>query len=335
MTRNKSLYKRMVLTISLLCTATVILILALFSVLVNSIRESTYDAAFLHNVFLGISLVLLVGLYIFVYFHIKRLFKPMQEIKKAVETVAEGDFKLQIPIKTRDEFGELAESFNKMANEIQAMLKYKDQLLSDVSHELRTPITRMRLAAEMMEEGEKKNSMISDLQDMGHLVETLLESNRLNYGASSLQKESFDLTSLLSALINEQESESPGIRLETSESISIHADLALIKMLFRNLVENAVKFSAHQKQPVAIDLTQNPGYVTVNITDHGIGIPEKELPHILEPFYRVEQSRSKNTGGYGLGLSIVQKVVNAHNGKLSIRSNERSGTKVRVELLSD
>ncbi len=324
----------MVLTISLLCTATVALILGLFSVLVNSIRESAYDATFLHNVFLGISLALLAGLYILVYFHIKRLFKPMQEIKKAVETVAEGDFKLQIPIKTRDEFGELAESFNKMANEIQAMLKYKDQLLSDVSHELRTPITRMRLAAEMMEEGEKKNSMIADLQDMGHLVETLLESNRLNYGADSLHKESFDLTSLLFSLVEEQENSRPGIRLKTSESISIHADLALIKMLFRNLIENAVKFSAHQQQPVEVDIIQHTNHVRVNITDHGIGIPEKELSHILEPFYRVEQSRSKNRGGYGLGLSIVQKLVNAHKGKVTIQSNQGSGTRVSVELPS-
>ncbi|GAB5527733.1 MAG: hypothetical protein Roseis2KO_56050 [Roseivirga sp.] len=332
MTRNKSLYKRVVLTISLLCTATVILILGLFSFLVNSLRESTENAALLHNVFLAFSIALLIGLYILVYFHIKRLFRPMKEIKKAVETVADGNFDLQVPVKTSDEIGELAESFNKMAHKIQSMLKYKDQLLSDVSHELRTPITRMRLAAEMMEEGEKKNSMISDLQDMGHLVETLLESNRLNYGDDSLHKESFDLTLLLRSLVDEQANTSPGIEFQTPESISIHADSALIRMLFRNLVENAVKFSAHQQQPVAIELLQDTGHVTVNITDHGIGIPEKELPHILEPFYRVEQSRSKKTGGYGLGLSIVQKVVNAHKGKLSIRSNEGSGTKVSVEL---
>jgi signal transduction histidine kinase len=334
MTRNRSLYKRMVLTISLLCTATIALILGLFSVLVNSIRESTYDATLLHNVFLGFSLALVIGLYIIVYFHIERLFKPMQEIKKAVETVAQGDFKLQIPIKTRDEFGELAESFNKMADEIQAMLRYKDQLLSDVSHELRTPITRMRLAAEMMEEGERRNSMISDLKDMGHLIETLLESSRLNYGVSSLHRESFDLTSLLSSLINEQGSNNPGIRLETCQPTIIHADSALVRMLFRNLIENALKFSAHQKQPVDITLVQHPGHVTVNITDHGIGIPEKELPHIFEPFFRVERSRSKNTGGYGLGLSIVQKVVNAHGGKITIQNNEPSGTKVSVELPS-
>lgn len=332
MTRKKSLYKRMVLTISLLCTATVILILSLFSVLVNSIRQSTENAALLHNVFLAFSILLLIGLYILVYFHIKRLFRPMQEIKKAVETVSDGNFDLQIPVKTSDEIGELAESFNKMANEIQSMLRYKDQLLSDVSHELRTPITRMRLAAEMMEEGEKKDSMIADLKEMGLLVETLLESNRLNYGVNATNKESFDLTLLLTSLVEEQMNNSPGIQFQASESISIHADPALIRMLFRNLIENAVKFSAHQERLVEVDIAQHSDHVVVNITDYGIGIPAKDLPQIFEPFYRVEQSRSKHTGGYGLGLSIVRKVIDAHEGKITFHDIEPSGTSARVAL---
>lgn len=332
MTKKKSLYKRMVLTISLLCTATIALILVLFGVLVETIRESTNNAFLLHNVFIGISIALLIVLYILVYFHIKRLFKPMQEIKKAVETVADGNFDLQIPVKRADEFGELAESFNKMANEIQSMLKYKDQLLSDVSHELRTPLTRMRLAAEMMEEGKEKDSMISDLKDMSHLVETLLESNRLNYGISSLNKQSFDLTELLNSLANEQTDNVPRVQLLSSDNITINADLPLIKMLFRNLIENAVKYSANQQQPVTIELKHRAEQVVVNISDHGIGIPEKALALIYEPFYRVEQSRSKNTGGYGLGLSIARKVVEAHQGKISLQNAQPSGIIATVAL---
>ncbi|MCE7991328.1 MAG: HAMP domain-containing histidine kinase [Roseivirga sp.] len=332
MTKKRSLYKRMVLTISLLCTATIALILTLFAVLVNSIRASTDNAALLHNVFLGTSIALLVGLYILVYFHIKRLFRPMQEIKKAVETVADGNFDLQIPVKTSDEFGELAESFNKMANEIQSMLKYKDQLLSDVSHELRTPITRMRLAAEMMEEGKEKDSMISDLKDMSHLVETLLESNRLNYGLSSLNKESFDLTDLLSSLVAEQSDTIPGIQFQPRGAVVISADLSLIKMLFRNLINNGLKYSAHQEEPIVIELIERSGEVMISIVDKGMGIPEKDLPQIFEPFYRVEQSRSKNTGGYGLGLSIAHKVVEAHQGKISLKNAESGGIIANVEL---
>lgn len=332
MTKKKSLYKRMVLTISLLCTATIALILVLFGVLVDTIRESTENAFLLHNVFISISIGLLIILYILVYFHIKRLFKPMQEIKKAVETVADGNFDLQIPIKRADEFGELAESFNKMANEIQAMLKYKDQLLSDVSHELRTPLTRMRLAAEMMEEGKEKESMISDLKDMSHLVETLLESNRLNYGISSLNKQPFDLTELLSSLASEQADSIPAVHLQSSDSILINADLSLIKMLFRNLIENAIKYSAHQEEPVTIELKQQSEQVIISIKDHGMGIPEKALALIYEPFYRVEQSRSKNTGGYGLGLSIARKVVDTHQGKITIKNAKPTGIIATVEL---
>lgn len=324
----------MVLTISLLCTATIILILGLFSVLVRSIRASADNAFLYHNIFLGISIALLIGLYVLVYFHIKRLFKPMQEIKKAVETVAEGDFDLQIPIRRTDEFGELAESFNKMAGEIQSMLKYKDQLLSDVSHELRTPITRLRLAAEMMKDGKEKDSMISDLKDMGHLVENLLESNRLNYGVSSLNKESFNLTELIASLVQEQAESKPGIRFQVTQVITILADLSLIRMLFRNLIENALKYSSHQKLPVEIHVSQNDSEVEVKITDHGIGIPEEDLPRVFEPFYRVEQSRSKNTGGYGLGLSISQKVIEAHEGRISIQNGKPEGIQVIVRLPS-
>lgn len=332
MTRKKSLYKRMVLTISLLCFATIALILVLFGVLVNTIRESTENAFLFHNVFIGISITLLIILYILVYFHIKRLFKPMKEIKKAVETVADGNFDLQIPVKTADEFGELAESFNKMANEIQSMLKYKDQLLSDVSHELRTPITRMRLAAEMMEGGKEKDSMISDLKDMSHLVETLLESNRLNYGLSSLNKQSFDLTDLLTSLVAEQSDTAPGIQFQSAEAVTISADLSLIKMLLRNLINNGLKYSAHQEEPVLIELNEKSDKVIISVIDKGMGIPEKDLPQIFEPFYRVEQSRSKNTGGYGLGLSIAHKVVEAHQGKISLENTKSRGIKATVEL---
>ncbi len=324
----------MVLTISLLCTATILLILGLFSVMVKSIRASADNAFLLHNIFLGISIALLIGLYVLVYFHIKRLFKPMQEIKKAVETVAEGDFDLQIPIRRADEFGELSESFNRMAGEIQSMLKYKDQLLSDVSHELRTPITRMRLAAEMMEAGKEKDSMISDLQDMSHLVENLLESNRLNYGVSSLHKEPFNLTELIASLAQEQAKRKPGIRFQTTQAITIKADLSLIRMLFRNLIENALKYSSHQEIPVAINVSQAGDEVEVSISDHGTGIPEEALPKVFEPFYRVEQSRSKHTGGYGLGLSISQKVTEAHQGQISINNRKGGGIEVIVRLPS-
>lgn len=268
-------------------------------------------------------------IFIFAYFYIKRLLGPVDRMKDAVNDISDGTFDVRLAVETNDEFGQLSNAFNKMSNEIQSMLKAKDQLLSDVSHELRTPITRLRLAAEMIRDKKSKQSMEEDLREMSVIIETLLESNRLAYHPEGIVRSTFSLIQTMKNIINDRTERQ--INYTGPKDITFNGDVSLIKVLFRNLLDNAIKYSPAESS-ITIDILNTDHEVTVQMDNDGSGIPEEELKHLFEPFYRVEQSRSKKTGGFGLGLSIARKIVDAHNGSIDILNRKSGGTRVKVIL---
>lgn len=265
------------------------------------------------------------------YLMIKRIFKPIKLLSNGVDKVKEGDLEIEVPVKSKDELGKLSSQFNQMTNEINSMIKNKEQLLYDVSHELRTPITRIRLALELMEDNPRKESISEDLRDMELMIEEILETARLKNGSNTLNISNENISDLIKEVLIRFPDEL--IIFENyPDNIFIDIDKERISRVIKNLIENAIKYSTKESEPIQISISKYENHISVFVKDDGIGIPEKELKNLFEPFYRVDHSRSKETGGFGLGLSLCKRIMEVHKGKISIRNNINRGITAEVQF---
>ena len=269
----------------------------------------------------------------FAFFLLKRAFIPMRILLEGVQEISNGNLDFQIPvrIKRQGEISFLANQFNFMARRVKEMVASKDRLLADVSHELRSPLTRMKVALEMTPKSRQKDSMMRDLAEMESMVAEILETQRLKSGYGKLTLKPVDLTGLVKDLIRNQKGRKPDLVLIGKPApILIKADEARVKTVILNVVENALKYSSNQKRPVEVKLERTGKGIEVAIQDHGEGIPKAELGKVFEPFYRVDKSRAKATGGYGLGLSLCKEIMLAHGGEIRLKSSVGKGTEIRL-----
>jgi signal transduction histidine kinase len=134
---------------------------------------------------------------------------------------------------------------------------------------------------------------------------------------------------IIKEVLQDFQNKSPGIKLTSLlESIFLNVDTDRIKTVLKNVIENSLKYSKSESQPIEISIDEEEKSVVIRIKDHGSGIPKEELPYIFEPFYRIDKSRSKETGGYGLGMSLCKKIMEAHGGTIEISSELNIGTTV-------
>jgi signal transduction histidine kinase len=274
-----------------------------------------------------IVILLISFILILLYFLLRWLFSPMKELSSAVNQIAQGNYNINIPVKRKDELGELASSINDMSVRIKQNIKAKEQLLIDVSHELRTPLTRMKLGLEVDSPKEKINE---DVDEMERMITELIENYRSDTPYEKLNRENTDIVKLLKDVI--EASGSPQkINLETATNspVILNVDPHKIKTAFRNLIDNALKYSSDS---ITVSVTTSDHAVTVSVKDVGIGIAEEDLKYIFEPFYRADPSRSRKTGGFGLGLAICKRIIEAHGGSILIKSKVNEGTEVFVSL---
>jgi len=245
--------------------------------------------------------------------------------------VAAGKLDHRIAQSGASEFHDMAAAFNAMATQLDHLLRSKEQLLLDVSHELRSPITRMRIQLEFLDDADARESLESDLADMEAMVTTLLESARLRH-AAALNLEAVEMADLIRSLVKDFESLSPGVVTGPMAEASVSADPDKIRIVLRNLLENALKHTPDTGPPVSIAMTALPEQIEIVVEDKGQGIPAAELPRLFEPFYRPDVSRSRKTGGYGLGLSLCKAIMDAHGGTIEIDSTVGEGTRVTASL---
>jgi signal transduction histidine kinase len=282
----------------------------------------------------GASLVILVTLLLIgAYLWIRRIMAPLRQLTQGVRQVGAGRLDHRVAVGRPDELGELASSFNHMAERLQHLIGSKDQMLLDVSHELRSPLTRMKVALEMAPDGALKESLADDVVEMERMVTTILANARAQSRTLSLDLQKIDLAALVRDEIKPYQVQPPGVVMEDPpESAEILVDPDKVKSLLRNVVGNAVKYSKETSGLIEVRLRTEPDSITLEIEDHGIGIPEQDLPFVLEPFYRVDRSRSRETGGFGLGLSLCKAIMEAHGGSISIQSVLGKGTTVRLRF---
>ena len=279
-----------------------------------------------------LSLFFLVSLgFIIAHLVIRRLLKPVRWLAMGVSQLQEGNLEFQIPVRGRDEFSGFTEAFNKMVKRIKEMIEARDRLLLDVSHELRSPLTRIKVALELLPESAERDKISADLAEMETMITEILESERLKNGHGKLTTTDVDLVEVLSKLAAEYQNVTPGVVIkEQPERAHLRLDVDRIKILFKNIIDNAVKYSFPESKPIEITIAHTKNNTTVSVKDDGGGIPQEDLPYIFEPFYRVDRSRAKEKEGYGLGLSLCKKIMEAHGGTIEIVNNRPRGTTVEM-----
>lgn len=265
---------------------------------------------------------------------LRRIFSPLRMLLRGVQEVGEGNLDFQFPTRGRhSEINYLANQFNQMVGHIKEMIRSKDQLLLDVSHELRSPLTRLKLALEMTPKGKMRDSMLKDVAEMETMLTEILETERLKSGNGKLSLARVNLTVLVAETVKRYKGRKPGLKLlNGKENRTVTADEARVKTVFQNVLENALKFSAGQKKAVQVSLETVADNMVVTVRDFGPGIPAGEKDRIFEPFYRVDKSRAKETGGYGLGLSLCREIMLAHGGDIRLESEIGKGATITLQF---
>ncbi len=281
---------------------------------------------------------LMIGIYITVlliviYIALRFIFKPIDILHKGVKKISEGNLDYEIKSNRKDELGELIDSFNGMRTHIKKMIQAREQLLLDVSHELRSPLTRVNVSLELMDDSEDKKDIENDMKEMESMILELLESAKLQSEHGALELENINIIDLLNSVYYYYKNDLPGIHLNNIPSeINLNVDAERIKILMKNIISNALKYSDSKGKQVEISIDNKADFCSINIKDFGQGIPEDEIPFIFEPFYRVDKSRNKNTGGYGLGMNLCKKIMDAHKGNIDIESELGVGTTVTLRF---
>jgi two-component system, OmpR family, sensor histidine kinase CpxA len=272
---------------------------------------------------------------------------PVVHLRAVTSRFSEGDLTARITstavLKRKDEIGGLARDFNQMASRIETLWKAQQRLMADVSHELRSPITRLSLALGLMrrrkdaDRGMSLARMEREVERLNALIGQLLTLSRLECTEKPPPMESFDLSALIQEIATDADFEATSlgrsVRLMECASCSMWGARDLVRSAIENVVRNAVKYT-NVNTVVLIRLTRINGSrsASVVVEDQGPGVPEQELAHVFEPFYRVDEARQRHTGGSGLGLAIAQQVVTLHGGSVAAANRSAGGLELRIML---
>jgi signal transduction histidine kinase len=277
------------------------------------------------------TLATLLLLTLFAYKYVRRLLRPLDDIRAGAQRFGRGEFGAPIPVRRNDELGDLAGDVNTMASSIHQMLEAKRTLLLAISHELRSPITRARLHVELLPEtgdaAVRREALLRELQEMADLVTELLESERLGQGHAALHREPTDLGELVREFVAGRDVTSeiePGLP-------RLQLDRVRIRLLLRNLLDNAVRHGTGAQRPLLRVVRDARSHVVLTVRDFGPGVDEAVLPQLAEPFYRPDSSRERATGGIGLGLYLSRLIAQAHGATFTIR-NVQPGLEVRIRF---
>ncbi|MBK3495971.1 HAMP domain-containing histidine kinase [Viridibacillus sp. YIM B01967] len=285
--------------------------------------------------------LLLIGLGI--YKGIGHIMKPLNALQNAAEKMADGNYETRVQVSSKDEIGRLSVTFNKMATAIQQEDEAQRNFLATVSHELRTPISYVKGYGEAIQEGfipdkeqhETIALIVREANRMEKLTNELLQLSRSANVSEPIMLYPLPLAETIRevVLLTEQQAYKKDItvNVDVSEDIIVNADEEKLKQIFINLIENALRYS-NEHTSMQIIAKETGQIATIQIKDHGIGIPADDLPHITERFYRVNKARSRSDGGSGLGLSIVDQLVKLHEGTWQIDSVLGKGTTITIQI---
>jgi len=297
---------------------------------------------------------LITGLFLIIWLY-AGILKPINKLRQATRRVKEGDLDFRLEKTGEDEIGDLSADFEEMRahlkTEIDTRIQYEEDLrtlIGNISHDLKTPLTTIKGYAEGMMDGvadtpEKREKYLrtirSKAEDMTRMVEELALYTRIDCKSYPYHFEKVRLKEFFADCIEEDEPEleQKNIKISLADKLSeddeVFADREQLKRITMNIIGNAVKYLSKDSGEITITLLDELSYIRTEISDTGVGIPKKDLPHIFERFYRGDTSRNTGKGGSGLGLAIVKQIVEDHGGTISAKSAEGEGTTISFTLL--
>lgn len=300
--------------------------------------------------------MILTGCILFLIFFFtltKGSIRYLEEISVALGQIAGGDFDIQIPKRSNDELGELAENINQMTRRLKQSIeeernaeRAKNELITSVSHDLRTPLTSILGYLDLIDSDQYRDEVelryyvkiaYQKSQRLKKLIDDLFEFTRVSFGGMKAKPELIDLGELLEQLAEESVPlfREAGMEYRLSvprEKVIVLADGDLMVRVFENLISNGIRYGRTGKY-LDLDLAKDGAWAVVRVANYGEPIPQGDLSHLFERFYRVEKSRSGETGGTGLGLAIAKSIIDLHQGRISAYNDpDRTVFEVRLQI---
>lgn len=312
--------------------------------LAASLRDIDNELNLVRQILLLVGPLALVAIALAAWFLAGRALAPVEQIREANNAITADRLHERLPVPVpHDELGMLSITINHMMERIEKTFQELRRFTADASHELRTPLTSIRAEAEVALTGPLDRStaegvlasIVEECDRMTQLTEQLLLLTREDAVGPTSRMQFVDLAELTRRVAETLRplAEARGLTLtcHSDDNLDILADECRIRQVLVNLIDNAIKYSKENGH-IAVRAHRADGNAVIAVADNGIGIPRDHLARVFDRFYRVDKTRSRESGGAGLGLSIVKSIVTAHSGKIDIESTEGNGTTVRVRL---
>jgi signal transduction histidine kinase len=275
--------------------------------------------------------------------------RPIQQLTKTASELGTGNMNARAKLERTDEIGELSTRFDEMADRITELMRSEKELFANVAHELRTPLARIGVALDLAAEGDAAAARASlseiavDLTELEAIVDDILSTMRFELahgtaGQLPMRYETVEPHQIVEAAISRQASRNPtrAIANEVEADLpAITVDPMLVRRVLDNLLENAHKYTSDPSATTRVTARRTGDHVVFEVIDRGIGISDDDLPRVFTAFFRADRSRSRETGGVGLGLTLAKRIVEAHGGRIEALSKRDRGTTMRVSLPLD
>ena len=267
--------------------------------------------------------VIILGVSIWV---VRRVTEPLSSLAAAAERLGRDVTAPPLPETGTIETRQASRAFNEMQVHLRHLIENRTRLLAAISHDLRTPLTLLRLRAENIEDTQEREKMLATIIEMNAMLDATLTFARDE--AVTEPRRRTDITALLQSITDDMSDAGLPVTMKAAPSIICECIPGVLKRAFSNLIDNAIKYG--KAAEVALETTSKG--IEITIDDEGPGIPEQELSRVFEPFYRLEESRNRDTGGIGLGLAIAQSIVQSHGGTLKLANRPAGGLRALVRL---
>ena len=275
---------------------------------------------------LAVLVVLLVSVVLLSLVGVRSILRPLKSLKNAAEGLGKNIRQTPLALNGPAEIRETAVAFNTMQQRLKNYIEDRANILAAVSHDLKTPLTRIRLRADLMDDGEERTRILGDMDEMEEMVMSTLEFMR---GTESEEpSQPLDVMALLESIQDDATAIDGDVRLEGTVGKPFIGKPLALKRCITNLVDNALRYA----DGAWITTTDSGEKITITVCDNGPGIHDNNLRHVFKPFFRVDSSRAKHTGGTGLGLGIARNIALAHGGNLVLRNREQGGLCAELSL---
>lgn len=271
----------------------------------------------------------------------RRILAPVEALTAAVRRMEAGDLSQRVKVTSRDEIGELARAFNAMADGLARLEELRRNMVTDVAHELRTPLSNIRGYLEALQDGVVEperpiiDSLYAEAMLLSRLVDDLQELSLAEAGQLRLERQPVALADVVDRAVEairlRAEAKGVTVRVDLPEELLVDVDPQRIGQVLRNLLENALTHTPSGGE-ITVAAHGDARWIEVSVRDTGSGIAAKDLPYVFERFYRADKSRSRATGGAGLGLAIAKQLVEAHGGRIGVESKVGQGTQFTFTL---